>query len=65
MNSRKPDSDIYSQVIKYHNLKPENIFFTDDNQRNIDVAKEIGIKAYKFENITKLKQDLKDFGIEE
>ena len=65
MNSRKPDTDIYSQVIKYHNLKPENIFFTDDNQRNIDVAKEIGIKAYKFENITKLKQDLKDFGIEE
>ena len=65
MNSRKPDTDIYSQVIKYHNLKPENMFFTDDNQRNIDVAKEIGIKAYKFENITKLKQDLKDFGIEE
>lgn len=65
MNSRKPDTDIYLQVIKYHNLKPENIFFTDDNQRNIDVAREIGIKAYKFENITKLRQNLKDFGIEE
>lgn len=65
MNSRKPDTDIYLQVIKYHNLKPENIFFTDDNQENIDIAKEIGIKAYKFENITKLRQNLKDFGIEE
>ncbi len=64
MNLRKPDIDIYKEVMKYHNIEPENMFFTDDNQENIDAAKKTGIKAYTFTNVMKLKQDLRDFGIE-
>ena len=64
MNLRKPDIDIYEQVIKYHNVEPQNMFFTDDNQENVDAAKKLGIKAYTFKNVMKLKQDLIDFGIE-
>ena len=64
MNLRKPDIEIYNEVLKYHNIKPENMFFTDDNQENIDAAKKAGIRAYTFKNVIKLKQDLADFGIE-
>lgn len=64
MKKRKPEKDIYSALIDFYKTEPENIFFTDDNQTNIDVAKQLGIKAYKYENITKLEKDLKDFGIE-
>lgn len=64
MNLRKPDIEIYNEVLKYHNIKPENMFFTDDNQENIDAAKKTGIRAYTFKNVIKLKQDLADFGIE-
>ena len=64
MNLRKPDIEIYNEVLKYHNIKPENMFFTDDNQENIDAKKKTGIRAYTFKNVMKLKQDLIDFGIE-
>lgn len=64
MKQRKPDKDIYLSVIDFYKTDAQNIFFTDDKQENIDTAKEIGIKAYTFKNVEKLKQDLKDFGIE-
>lgn len=64
MNSRKPDADIYKQIIKTYNIKPENMFFTNDKEENVYVAMLNGIKAYTFKNVTKLRQDLESFGIE-
>lgn len=64
MNLRKPDTDIYNQVIKCHNVEPCNMFFTDDNQENVYSAMIVGIKAYSFKNVSKLVQDLNSFGIE-
>lgn len=64
MNERKPDTAIYEQVIKEHNIEPQNIFFTDDNKENIYAAMLCGIKAFSFKNIIKLRQDLESFGIE-
>lgn len=64
MNLRKPDTEIYEQVIKEHNIEPQNIFFTDDNKENVYAAMAVGIKAFSFKNIIKLRQDLECFGIE-
>lgn len=64
MNSRKPDAGIYKQIIKTYNIKPENIFFTDDKEENVYAAMLNGIKAFTFKNATKLIQDLESFGIE-
>ena len=64
MNLRKPDSDIYEQVIKIHNIEPNNMFFTDDNRKNVYSAMFLGIRAYFFKNCSKLIQDLVSFGIE-
>ena len=64
MHERKPDAQIYEQVIKEHNIEPHNIFFTDDNKENVYAAMTMGIKAFSFKNIIKLRQDLECFGIE-
>ena len=64
MNERKPDTAIYEQVIKEHNSEPHDIFFTDDNKDNVYAAMAMGIKAFSFKNIIKLRQDLECFGIE-
>ncbi|MBO7611223.1 MAG: HAD family phosphatase [Elusimicrobia bacterium] len=64
MNARKPDAEIYEQVLKYHNVEPQNMFFTDDNKENVYAAMAMGIKAFSFKNIIKLRQDLECFGIE-
>ena len=64
MNERKPDTQIYEQVIKEHNTEPHDIFFTDDNKENVYAAMLCGIKAFSFKNIIKLRQDLESFGIE-
>ncbi len=65
MNTRKPEKDIYRQVIDFHKVSPENIFFTDDVPDNVKAAKAQGIKAFLFEGAEKLKEDLKSFGIEQ
>ena len=41
------------------NIKPEEIVFFDDAQKNIDVAKKFGINAFLFKDITQFKKDLK------
>ncbi len=64
MNKRKPDTEIYEEVLKYHNVEPHNMFFTDDNKENVYAAMAVGIKAFSFKNIIKLRQDLECFGIE-
>ena len=46
MHLVKPDKDIYEEMIKDLNTEVENIYFFDDNQDNINAAKELGINAY-------------------
>lgn len=65
MNARKPEPEIYKQVIDFHKVPAENLFFTDDVADNIKVAKAEGINAFLFEGADKLKKDLKSFGIEQ
>ncbi len=43
----KPEFEIYHYLISELNLEPHQILFLDDNQDNIDAAKECGINAIK------------------
>ena len=64
MNLRKPEKEIYKQVIDYYKLKPNELFFTDDLNINISAAKNVGINAFVFEDLKKLKADLLSLNIE-
>ena len=45
MGKRKPDADIFEQVIEENNLVPEQTLFLDDYAINIEGAKAVGIKT--------------------
>ncbi len=45
MNKRKPDTDIYEEVLEEMKVSPEKAIFYDDKQENIDTAEKLGIKT--------------------
>ena len=63
MHMRKPDDEIYREVIKYYGLKPKEIFFTDDSQQNVSAAQRNGISAYLFTSAPDLTVNLKEAGV--
>lgn len=46
MKCIKPNNDIYEKVINTIGIKPQNIIFFDDNQKNVQNALKTGIMAY-------------------
>ena len=59
----KPDQRIYHAVVSKVDVAPEEIFFTDDRQENIDAARSIGIQACQFQSEDQLKRDLRRVGV--
>lgn len=45
MKKRKPDAEIFEQVLEENNLVPEQTLFLDDYAVNIEGAKTVGIKT--------------------
>jgi len=54
----KPNPEIYLTLLKKYNLKAEESLFIDDNIKNIEGAKNVGINAILFQGSEKLKEDL-------
>jgi putative hydrolase of the HAD superfamily len=59
----KPQKEAYYHVIKELGCKPNKIIFFDDNQLNVDVASELGIKAYKVVGIKELTSKLQELQV--
>lgn len=59
----KPDEKIYEIALKRMGLKPEQVFFTDDNSANINAAAKMGFKTHLFKNDGGLEIALKEIGI--
>ena len=45
MKKRKPDAEIFEQVLQEGNFLPEETLFLDDNQSNVEGAGKLGIKT--------------------
>ena len=54
----KPNPEIYQALLNKFNLKAEDSLFIDDNVKNVEGAKNVGMNALRFENAAKLRQDL-------
>ena len=63
MKKAKPDLDIFHDVIKDLNVKPENILFLDDNLMNIDASKKVGINGHQVKGIEQTYQLLDSMDI--
>lgn len=61
--TRKPFADIYNITLKRYNIKPDKALFIDDNLRNVNAAKELGINSIQFKDAKILQDQLKDYKI--
>lgn len=66
-NVVKPNKEIYLILFKTFNVRPEECYFIDDNIKNIEVAKKLGMKGFVFDNIClkngELTEDMKNENI--
>lgn len=56
---RKPFPEFYQLILDRFNLTPEETLFIDDNLRNVQAAKDMGIQCIRFETAGQLKTELK------
>jgi putative hydrolase of the HAD superfamily len=60
----KPDRRIYEHAIALAGCSPEQIFFTDDRPENVEAARELGIRTYRFGSMEGLVAALEDAGVD-
>ncbi len=61
--TRKPFAEIYNITLNRYGLEPGRSLFIDDNLRNIEAAKELGINGIHFKSPEQLIQQLKNYNI--
>ena len=61
---RKPFPDFYKILLNRYDIEKEEALFIDDNARNVDAAKQLGIDAIHFISAHQLSQELAARGIE-
>lgn len=57
--TRKPFDEIYNLTLKRFNITAKNAIFIDDNLRNIEAAKKLGINGIQFKSPDQLIKELK------
>ncbi len=63
LNLIKPDKDIFLALLKKLQVKPQECLFVDDSIKNIEAARELGMKTIQFISAKKLKKELKELNI--
>ncbi len=59
----KPDRRIFEILLRRHGLRPERCLFVDDQARNVDAARELGLIAVQFSSAAQLRRDLRALGV--
>ena len=62
LNSTKIQSSTFVTVLEKLGVGPALCLFIDDNERNIEAARSVGIRAIRFTGVEKLLLDLKKLG---
>ncbi|MGI4749220.1 MAG: HAD family hydrolase [Janthinobacterium lividum] len=60
---RKPHPDFFQILFDRYQVKPEDAVFIDDNLRNVEAAKKLGLKAIRFTSAEELEKELQDLRI--
>ena len=59
--TRKPFPEIYELTLNRFDLKAEESLFIDDNLRNVEAARALGIHSIQFHSPEQLAQELEDY----
>ncbi len=54
----KPDPAFYRFILDAEELRPEEVFFTDDAERNVKAGSDIGLQAFLYTGAEELKKQL-------
>ncbi|MFW5444478.1 MAG: HAD family hydrolase [Methylococcaceae bacterium] len=58
LNQAKPDLSIFQHVVTELKVNPHSILFLDDNLKNIQASKQLGIQAIHVKGIQQVRQEL-------
>jgi 2-haloacid dehalogenase len=58
----KPDPQIFEILLQRHGLRPQRCVFIDDQARNVDAARDLGLVALHFSSASQLRHDLQALG---
>jgi 2-haloacid dehalogenase len=61
--TRKPFKDIYELTLNRFKIKSENSLFIDDNLRNVQAARALGINSIHFKSASLLRENLEEKGV--
>jgi len=59
----KPDRRIFEILLHRHGLRPQSTVFIDDQARNVNAARELGLHALAFSSAAQLRRDLEALGV--
>ncbi len=59
----KPSKEIFLELLRRLDIKPEELVYSDDNPERLNGATELGIITFVFENIDQFLKKLNDLGI--
>lgn len=62
LGTQKPDKRMYEAALENLKISPQETIFIDDNPKNCDGAKQIGMKAYLLSRNSKSKKMLEQYG---
>ncbi|CAN1132175.1 Flavin mononucleotide hydrolase 1, chloroplatic [Linum perenne] len=63
IGKRKPDPELYLEVVKQLQVDPSSCIFVDDRIRNVEAASEVGMNGVQFKNADSLLEDLARLGV--
>jgi len=63
LKMRKPNLKFFRYVLDDLNTSPSECVFIDDKQKNVDGAKECGMKGIVFSSVNQLKKELVNLGV--
>jgi len=62
-HSWKPHIEIYEKFLEKFNLNPQELIYTDDKEKNLHPAEQLGMKTILFQNITQFRTELEKMKI--
>jgi putative hydrolase of the HAD superfamily len=63
MGKRKPDAEIFEQVLQENNLNPAETLFIDDSPQHLETAKKLGLQTYLITAPDNIQQYFKTNGL--
>lgn len=59
--ARKPDPAVYERTLEAYGVEPQNAFFVDDMQENVESAQRLGITGHQFVDCASLHRAIEEF----